>query len=214
MAIISSWITNIILLILFATILELLLPNSSTHRYVKLVVGLMLLVAMLQPVLSIFQEDPETILTQIDTWGEESYEEDKNLIELEKSDIESDSLAYISEQVAVQLKGKAQTPLINEFQKEIIEVNVTFLSLHGQGDIENLEKIDVTVKDVSDETEENQHVSTDIKIDTIVVESETTTTSKEGDTEGINHMETRLAEVWEVSEDVIVIRDEGGDAND
>jgi len=65
MALISSWITNILLLILFATILELLLPNSSTQRYVKLVVGLMILVAMLQPVLSIFHEDPETLMEKV-----------------------------------------------------------------------------------------------------------------------------------------------------
>jgi len=210
MALISSWITNILLLILFATILELLLPNSSTQRYVKLVVGLMILVAMLQPVLSIFHEDPETLMEKMDMWGDESYEDGMNSIELEKSDIESESLAYISEQVAVQLKGEAQTQLIDEFDKKIIDLIVSFHSLHEQGNNKNLESIEVMVQDASVEDVEKDENQSDIQIDTIIVESERAAKVNEGDMEGNNQMKTYLADLWQVPEDIIFIYDKGG----
>lgn len=209
MALISSWITNILLLILFATILELLLPNSSTHRYVKLVVGLMLLVAMLQPVLSIFQKDPEKLMEQMDMWEEESYEDDLNDIELEKSDIETESLAYISEQVAVQLKEEAQAKLIEEFEKKIMDLKVSFHSLHEQENIDNLESIQVTIQDASMEDEYEDELGSDIQIDTIIVESEAPPKNK-GDMEGNKQMKNRLADLWQVPEDVIFISDKGG----
>ncbi|WP_158282147.1 stage III sporulation protein AF [Salipaludibacillus keqinensis] len=210
MGIVSSWITNIILLILFATILELILPNSSTHRYVKLVVGLMLLVAMLQPVLSIFQEDPEELLKQMDSWGGDSYETEMNINELEKTDIESESLAYISEQVAVQLRGKAQTVLINEFEKEITDLTVSFLSLHEQDDLDNLDSIEVIISDASLQRNETDPPEEEIHIEPIVIETNTTPGSQEENTEGNSLMRSRLSELWEVPEEVIFIREEGG----
>ncbi|MFP3440851.1 stage III sporulation protein AF, partial [Pantoea sp. SIMBA_133] len=57
MAVITGWITNIIVLILLATVLELLLPNSSMQRYVKMVIGLMLMAVILSPILTIFTKD-------------------------------------------------------------------------------------------------------------------------------------------------------------
>ncbi|WP_280768393.1 stage III sporulation protein AF [Salipaludibacillus daqingensis] len=208
MALISSWITNILLLILFATILELLLPNSSTQRYVKLVVGLMLLVAMLQPILSIFQEDPETLIEQMEVLGEGTYENNTDNIHLEKSDIESESLAYISEQVAVQLRDKAQVSFLHEFEMKIVEVTVNFHSLHEQEDKKNLESIYVSIQKASEE--EMKEKEDEIQIDPIVIESETSTKSKDGDLEGKKQMKTHLADLWEVPEETIIISEKGG----
>ena len=57
MSFVITWLTNIILLILLATILELLLPKNALQKYVKMVVGLLLLIVLLQPVFTIFTED-------------------------------------------------------------------------------------------------------------------------------------------------------------
>lgn len=50
---ISDWIRQIILIIFIATFIDLLLPNSSLERYVKLIMGLIIIVSILQPVLQL-----------------------------------------------------------------------------------------------------------------------------------------------------------------
>jgi stage III sporulation protein AF len=50
---ISDWIRQIILIIFIATFIDLLLPSTSLERYVKLIMGLIIIVSILQPVLQL-----------------------------------------------------------------------------------------------------------------------------------------------------------------
>lgn len=52
----SGWLKSIILVILLATFVDLLLPNHSMQRYVKTVMSLFLLLALLQPLLTLFNK--------------------------------------------------------------------------------------------------------------------------------------------------------------
>lgn len=51
----SAWIKQIILLVLFATFLELLIPSNNYKKFIKVIMGLLILVAILQPVLNLMQ---------------------------------------------------------------------------------------------------------------------------------------------------------------
>jgi stage III sporulation protein AF len=53
----SEWLKEIILLILLATFIDLLLPNSSMQRYVKLVIGLFVLMTILNPIFTFLHSD-------------------------------------------------------------------------------------------------------------------------------------------------------------
>jgi stage III sporulation protein AF len=59
---VSDWIRQIILIIFIATFIDLLLPSSSLERYVKLIMGLIIIVSILQPVLQLILRD--------DKWSE------------------------------------------------------------------------------------------------------------------------------------------------
>lgn len=52
---ISVWIKNIILLVLFASFLELLLPSSSMQRFIRVIIGLLITLAILNPILDVIQ---------------------------------------------------------------------------------------------------------------------------------------------------------------
>lgn len=54
MATLAVWLKKIVLLVLLATVLDLLLPNTELQRYVKLVMGLLILLVILSPVLTLF----------------------------------------------------------------------------------------------------------------------------------------------------------------
>lgn len=53
----SEWIKQIVLLVLIATFIDLLLPNQSFDRYVKLVLGLLIIMAILTPILQLINQD-------------------------------------------------------------------------------------------------------------------------------------------------------------
>lgn len=54
---VSAWIKQIILLVLFASFLELLLPSSGMQRFIRVIVGLLITLAILNPVLDVVQNN-------------------------------------------------------------------------------------------------------------------------------------------------------------
>ena len=58
----TDWITNILLFILLAVVVELLLPQTSLQKYVKMVIGLLLISIILNPIFKLFSSDIEDLL--------------------------------------------------------------------------------------------------------------------------------------------------------
>ncbi|MCS1350776.1 stage III sporulation protein AF [Mechercharimyces sp. CAU 1602] len=54
---ISDWLKPIILLVLMASFIDLILPNQSLDRYVKLVMGLLIILAILSPIFRFLSDD-------------------------------------------------------------------------------------------------------------------------------------------------------------
>jgi stage III sporulation protein AF len=50
---VADWVRNIILVVLFASFLELLLPASSMQRFVRVIMGLLIMLAILNPVIDL-----------------------------------------------------------------------------------------------------------------------------------------------------------------
>src|SRR5690625_423242 len=98
---IMQWVTQIVIFIMLATIIDLLIPNNSMKKYVKFVLGLTLVLIFLTPLFNIYQYDItkalETGFHDIFSRGDKG-ENMENLIEMQKSEIESAQNAYILEQ--------------------------------------------------------------------------------------------------------------------
>lgn len=56
---ISDIVKNVAIIILLTTFLDMLLPNSTMQRFVKVVIGLFVMVAILNPILNLFETDFE-----------------------------------------------------------------------------------------------------------------------------------------------------------
>lgn len=80
----TTWITNIVLFILLATIINLLLPNSSFQKYTKLVVGLLLMLIIITPVFQIFKVDVNQMLKSLSLSSIRSDQQVENSIENQK----------------------------------------------------------------------------------------------------------------------------------
>ncbi len=53
LAAVTDWVRNIVMVVLFASFLELLLPSSGMQRFVRVIMGLLILLAILGPVVDI-----------------------------------------------------------------------------------------------------------------------------------------------------------------
>ncbi|HWR45205.1 stage III sporulation protein AF [Sporomusa sp.] len=52
---ITIWVKSIIYVVLFASFLELLLPNNSMQRFIRVIMGLFVMLAILNPVISVIE---------------------------------------------------------------------------------------------------------------------------------------------------------------
>ncbi|TKD70067.1 stage III sporulation protein AF [Pseudalkalibacillus hwajinpoensis] len=146
MSILTGWVTNIIVLILLATVLELLLPNSSMQRYVKMVIGLMLMAVILSPVLTIFSKDFNSMLRSATTNDFNRSTELENTIESKKSEIQASNAAYIEEQMAVQLKSQVEKELRERFNLQISSIALQLTEEEGE---KNIDQIAVMVEEAA-----------------------------------------------------------------
>lgn len=88
----SELVSTIVIIIILATFLDLLIPEGSIKKYVKLFIGFMILLTILNPIVSLLDEEivskPEDILKenefvdteQVISRGEEFKEDDLKLI--------------------------------------------------------------------------------------------------------------------------------------
>ncbi|MBB5173078.1 stage III sporulation protein AF [Texcoconibacillus texcoconensis] len=226
MSFVTEWIAQLIFLVLFATILELLLPNSQLQRYVRLVIGLIILVVMLQPVFYVFQMSADEWLDSLDEWsgvGEENSADWS--MEEQKSEIESNQLAYISEQMAVQLQKQANDQeVLDEMDKHVTDVSIvlapTLIEEDENDVLGNIEMIEVTVSDTSAEGEDSGNEDGEIqkieKVETVKVDTSQSFTEEGSETKGRGEdgdkkdlIRKRLEDVWQIPSERITVVGKG-----
>jgi len=120
LSVVYHWITQIIMLIMLAIVLEMLLPNDSFKRYVHMVIGLVLIVALLSPIMKLFNTPAEEILKSIHLPQQE--DPLKKSINDNKKVIESNLTSYIQQQTAVQMKNYVQKELMARFHVAIEDI--------------------------------------------------------------------------------------------
>ena len=206
MSILTDWVTNIIVFILFAIIMDMLLPNSTMQKYTKLVIGLLLIAVFIAPILSIFNKNftsniQEKIL-QGSTWKNPQLE---NSMESKKREIEGAQQAYILEHMAVQLKNEAEKELMDQSNYAIQDINISLLDKSGEMNVENIETIQVIVAESQESSRESVQPVEKIEIEIDKNQSDVSDTPS-------SELTTILSTVWGIDPSKIVIGlNEGGD---
>lgn len=219
MSAIAAWITNIILVIIFAVILELILPNSSMQRYVKLVVGLMLLMIMLQPVLSIFQIDSEEWLDEIIFSEADATMSQTNSLQFQKKDIQLDNLAYISEYMAEQLTYQASAQLEEKYEVMLEEIEVEFKEYKDLQEyetekdlIENLSFVGVYLKHLNQGEGEEENIALVVIEPVEILNSRDIEPERENKNDLLSEeIRTLLSDIWGIPENKLQLQMKGGE---
>ena len=211
MSFLTEWITNIIVFILLAVIIDLLLPNSSMQKYAKMVISLLLIMVIINPIFKIFSTDMNELLAEVQS-GDATQENDtKNLIDLQKNEIQASQRAYILEQMAVQMKTMANEELVQKYEVTIDRILLSeseqAVDIYSHEDLQHIQVIlqsnaatevvgTVAVEDV-------QPISIDAKKEQVTDDRAANLNSTE--------IAAFLAKIWEVKEEKITLELEGGE---
>ncbi|MGE7167647.1 stage III sporulation protein AF [Bacillus altitudinis] len=206
MSFLTEWITSIILFILFAIVIDLLLPNSSMQKYAKMVVSLLLIVVMLNPIFALFRADPDQIFSEIMKGKDQAQSEEiKNQMNLEKKEIQASQRAYILKQMAVQLEKSAKEPLEKEsYEMKHVEVLADEEHLDQNMEADQFRIKAVIVPLIGDAVETVAKVDIDLSRQK---EESAETSAKE-----MARVKETLADVWNTRPEHIALNIEGGDA--
>lgn len=209
MSFITEWVTNIILFVLLATVVDMLLPNSTFQKYAKMVAGLLLITVILTPVFKLVNHNFEDVVESaaFKTTDDKNI---KNSIEMQKKEIQASLDEYTLNKMAVQMKEEANKELVDQYGVEIETLSITVDHDSEKSFPENLEKLVISLKQGNGEQNENAvEVVKSVEINTQNPNS-SESEQIQVDTESITSF---LANKWDVKDENIDIVTEGGENN-
>ncbi|AUZ39332.1 stage III sporulation protein AF [Bacillus stercoris] len=202
MSFLTEWLTTIVLFILFAIVIDMLLPSSSMQKYAKMVVSLLLIVVMLTPIFKLFKTDPEVIFEYL-TKNEQSESADiKNQINSKKIEIQASQRAYILEEMAVQLKKKAEERFSHD------EYKVGSIKLTAGEKVDSEEDIKTISVYMAPSSEKTVQTVAPVHIDT----DHAYVTKEAAEQKEAKQIQTQLADIWEIGRKKITVHMEGGES--
>lgn len=122
---ISSWLKQIVLLVLIATFIDLLLPNNAMDRYVKLVMGLLIIMAILSPTLQLLHSELDLSSIALS----DKYEEGKQMDPIDQikekgNDLKKSQETFVQKEVERSIGEMVEKDLTHQFPVEVIQTNV------------------------------------------------------------------------------------------
>lgn len=122
----SGWLRDIVLIILIATFVDLLIPNNSLGRYVKVVVSLIILLTILTPVISFLKEDRKVNQALEQASGTKDGSQELSLILANgaklKSDNDHSSTLLAEQQVGKMMKANLESTLPLQVQEVLVSI--------------------------------------------------------------------------------------------
>ncbi|MBP3046930.1 stage III sporulation protein AF [Bacillus subtilis subsp. subtilis] len=202
MSFLTEWLTTIVLFILFAIVIDMLLPSSSMQKYAKMVVSLLLIVVMLTPIFKLFKTDPEIIFEYLTKNGQSESADIKNQINSKKIEIQASQRAYILEEMAVQLKKKAEERFSHD------EYKVGRIKLTAGEKVDSEEDIKTISVYMAPSSEKTVQTVAPVHIDT----DHAYVTKEAAEQKEAKQIKTQLADIWEIGSEKITVHMDGGES--
>lgn len=204
MSFLAGWITNIIVFVLLATVIDMLLPSSALQKYAKMVIGLLLIAIILTPILGLFNTDFDKVLTAVTSEFENKNKKDLgNLTEMKKKEIQATQGAYILEQMAVDLQTEVEEELMEDYKVKISSIDVGVTNEESPS-LEELQHINISLEEAEKE-DSTSAIETVAKVD---INTRGKTSSIDVNLEAVKKF---LATSWSVDEEIIEIAGERSD---
>jgi len=159
----TGWVTNIVIFIILATIMDMLLPNTAMRKYAKMVIGLLLITVLLSPVFKLLSTDVDQLIEEAMSMNLMEERSMENSIDNKKREIQAVTSAYILEEVAVQLKMDGEEELINRYNYAFKNIEVSLKTLDDPVIPKDISVISVILTEHKDDAIETVKI---VEIDT------------------------------------------------
>ncbi|MGE7905530.1 stage III sporulation protein AF [Peribacillus sp. NPDC094092] len=200
MSFLAGWVSNIIIFVLLATVIDMLLPNSTLQKYAKMVIGLLLIAIIITPILGLFNMDFDDILTAATSEFQDQEKKDLgNLTEMKKKEIQATQGAYILKQMAVDLQAEVEEELMVDYNMKISSIDVGVKN-EEEPSVDDLQNITISLEQA--EGKENSEIEAVAKVD---IDADSPSTSNDANLDAVKRF---LATSWSVDEEIIEIAGE------
>lgn len=157
----KNWSLQIVIVTLFVTFIELILPNGSTKNYVKIITGLLLIIVIVNPFINIFNTDinidkeiflnvNQEVIQKTDENDKLAKENNRQIIQIYKNKLKTEVLRIIEEETEYTAEIK-NMDIIEDFQNDRFG---------------NIEKLTICLNDVD---KQNEQKSKQVKVKEVVV---------------------------------------------
>lgn len=214
---ISDWAGSIIVAVIIGTIIEMILPNGNSKKYIKMVIGIYILFTIVSPVITKFTGNKFQIS---DTFNLDEYIEDaKNSVEIHNTLVEDNNqsireiyISGIQDDLKAKLYSKGyevnniELDVSNDENYTINNIKVELEKLEESDDKENSDTNDINVNKIEKVDK--------VKINSSNVINDTSNNSNKDDKEKkannlsngeIKSIKEYLSGVYEVNENNITI---------
>lgn len=168
MEFITSWAQGIIIAVIIGTILEMLLPNGNSKKYIKVVIGVYIVFSIVSPVISKFTRSEFKLDSIIDINKYEdkisSYEIDtKNLENTNNSNIKEVYILNLKKDIKAKIEEKGyivntiQIEIENTDEYKVKNINMTISKRENKKEekkVNEIEKVNIEVKIENNTVEE------------------------------------------------------------
>ncbi|SDM80595.1 stage III sporulation protein AF [Fictibacillus solisalsi] len=206
MEFLTDWISNIVLIILLSVIVDLLLPNNGFQKYIKMVVGLLLILAILNPLLKAAGSNVDKVFEKIGIDSRVKESEIKNSIDTKKKEIQDSQSAYILEQTRVHMENLVKEELKTRYEVTISDlVLVPKQTAESTSNPDDIQSVQVTLA-----AAENEKQITVPAVKNVEINSEQPVQEKRAPFQS-KPVQAFLAKKWQMKEKNVEIFTEGGE---
>ncbi len=203
---ISSWAKAIVLAVIIVSILEMLLPNNKTQKYIKMVMGLFILYNIISPFIKnsnslCFEENKieEYSLNNINSIEVNQESMDKRLEELYIKEIEKDIIKKVEKQ-GYKVKSCKVKAKISDNEEE---TGISNIYLRIEKD-KNKEEVNDEDKELEDKL--ILKIQDIKKVNTTISENKTNESNSELNRQDIQNLKQFLIKEYEVNEKCLDIK--------
>lgn len=145
-----SWATGIVIAVIIATIIEMILPNSTSKKYIKIIIGIFIVYTIISPVIGNFKGEDLNNYIKVENYIQ------SNSNALKTNEVSDNAQSSIKKIYAQNLQNDLKTKLK---EKGYISNNIN-ISISND-DKYNIERIDIKVDEkVTNSNQDEKQVKT------------------------------------------------------
>lgn len=145
-----SWTTGIVIAVIIATIIEMILPNSTSKKYIKIIIGIFIVYTIISPVIGSFKGEDLNNYIKVENYIQSSSNA------LQTNEVSDNAQSSIKKIYAQNLQNDLKTKLK---EKGYISNNIN-ISISND-DKYNIERIDIKVDEkVTNSNQDEKQVKT------------------------------------------------------